>query len=967
MPSVIPASGVRDTRHDAFLRALAQRSDPISRRRFLELMGASLALAGAAACAPPHQQIVPYVRQPEQIETDKPLFFASAHLLGGFADGVLVESHLGRPTKIEGNPQHPASLGATDAFGQASILTLYEPTRAQTVTFRGQISTWSQFQRQMRGAVESLRSSGGQGIRFLSEASTSPTLAAQMSQIVQAFPQARWHWWEPANRDNALAGTQLAFGQPVEPRYHFDAADVVLSLDADVFAWAPGRLRYMHDFATRRRPEQGAPSRIYAVESTPSLLGVAADHRLMLPASAMQAFAFSLASSLGVDVGAAPDQAPSQVPTGWLDALAADLRSHGRTSLVVPGDFQPPAVHAAAHSINAALGSVGTTVDYSDPVALDTVDHVASLRQLVDDMRNGQVSLLFMFGGNPVYSAPADIPFLDAIRPVATTVHLGLFEDETSHASQWHVPELHPLETWTDARGFDGTATVLQPVIAPLYGDAHSVHEVLAIFSDQPSSSSHDIVKGYWQNQHAGSDFDTFWRQTLSDGIVTGSASPAKGVSVQAGWANGVTASSTTPQAGAYEVVFRPDASLYDGRFATNGWLLELPRPITKVSWDNVALVSPATARQLGVDTQDVIELRSGGRVVRAPVWILPGQADGSIGLTLGYGRQGGAGAGSGVGFNANAIRVSGGLWVSEDVDVVRTGETHRLVSTQGHYTMEGHQLVVGVSPQQLQTQSNGHAVGQQQPTESLYPAYPYPDNKWGMVIDLNACVGCNACIVACQAENNIPVVGKEEVGRGRDMLWLRVDTYFDNGEQNPRIMNQLVPCMQCEDAPCELVCPVGATVHSSEGLNDMVYNRCVGTRYCSNNCPYKVRHFNFFQFSDYDTPTLKLLRNPEVTVRSRGVMEKCTYCIQRVTSARIQAEKENRPIRDGEVLTACQAACPTNAIVFGNLNDPSSDVARQRGLARNYTLLADLNTKPRTTYLAMVPNPNPNLSPGTP
>jgi Fe-S-cluster-containing dehydrogenase component len=951
----------RETRRAAYLRALAERGDPVSRRRFLELLGASLALAGgAAACAPPHEQIVPYVRQPQEIQTDKPLFFASAHVLGGFASGVLVESHLGRPTKIEGNPQHPASLGATDAYGQASVLTLYEPSRAQSVTFQGQITTWSQFQRQLRGIVQTLSSSGGQGIRFLSESSTSPALAMQIGQLTQTLPQARWHWWEPVNRDAAMAGAQLAFGQPVETRYRFDQADVVVSLDGDTFAWDPGRLRYMHDFGARRRPENGPISRVYAVESTPSLLGPAADHRLPLPSTGIQPFTFALANAVGVDVGATNVAAPPGVPTAWLENLGADLLAHRGRSLIVPGAFQSPTVHALAHTLNGALGNVGTTLDYSDPVAIDVVDHIDSLRQLVNDMQAGQVSLLVILSGNPLYTAPADIPFADALRQVRTTVHLSLFENETSASCQWHIPELHALETWSDARAYDGTATILQPVIAPLYNEAHSSHEVLATFSDQPASQAHDIVKSYWQSQHNGTDFDSFWRQTLSDGIVADSASPSKTVSVQAGLASRVT--SNTIQSESLEVNFRPDPSLYDGRFATNGWLLELPRPLTKLSWDNAALISPATASKLGVATHDVIELRYGGRTVRAPVWVLAGQADGSVTVTLGYGQQQGAGAGTGVGFNAYTIRSSSAPWFDAGLEVSRTGATYQLVSTQGHFSMEGHPLVLSVSPEQLQAAGDGPAVGQQQPNESLYPAYPFPDNKWGMVIDLNSCVGCNACITACQAENNIPVVGKEEVSRNRLMLWLRVDTYYDGSDSNPRMLNQLVPCMQCEIAPCELVCPVGATVHSTEGLNDMVYNRCVGTRYCSNNCPYKVRHFNFFSFSDYDTPTLKLLRNPNVTVRSRGVMEKCTYCIQRITEARKQSEKENRSIRDGEVLTACQAACPTNSIIFGNLNDPNSQVAHQRALPRNYTLLADLNTRPRTTYLAMVPNPNPAM-----
>jgi Fe-S-cluster-containing dehydrogenase component len=936
----------REARRAGLEELLAQQPDALSRRRFLQLLGASLALAGAQACAPPREQIVPYVHPPQQVIPGKPLYFASAHVLDGFANGVLVETHEGRPTKIEGNPQHPASLGATDAYAQASVLTLYDPNRSQTLTFNGHISTWNEFLRMLRGQIAQFHGNGGQGLRFLTPTVTSPTLTAQFQQLLAAFPQAKWHRWQPVNRDNARAGSLQAFGQHVETRYRFDVADVVLTLDADPFAFAPGRLRYLHDFALRRRPELGPLSRLYAVESSPSLLGGVADHRLPLRSSAVEQFALALAAAVGIAPQAQP---PDGVSTDWLNAVADDLRTHGRSALVIPGEFQSPTVHAAAHALNAQLGSIGTTVEYSAPIESDPVEQAQSLRDLVNDMAADQVTLLIMFGGNPAFTAPADIPFRDNLANVGTRVHLGLFDDETAAASQWHIPRLHYLEDWGDARAHDGTISILQPVIAPLY-DAHSAHDILAVFSDQPNASSHDIVKTYWQSQHSGSDFDTFWRTTLHDGVIADSTVPPITPTLRSDWLSGATPAA--PATG-LELVYRPDSSLYDGQFASNGWLLELPRPLTKLTWDNVATLSPATAQRLALHNEDVVEVRIQERTVRAPVWVLQGQADETVTVTLGYGRQRGAGAGTGVGFNAYTLRTSAAAWMVNGVELSQTGQTHNLASTQGTYSMEGRDLVRTVGP--------NFEGGQ--PAESLYPQYAYPDNRWGMVIDLNACVGCNACIVACQAENNIPVVGKEEVGRGREMLWLRVDTYFEGADSNPRIQQQLVPCMQCETAPCELVCPVGATVHSSEGLNDMVYNRCVGTRYCSNNCPYKVRHFNFFEYADFTTESLKLQRNPQVTVRSRGVMEKCTYCVQRITTARLAAEKEGRPIRDGEVLTACQAACPTNAIVFGNLNDGNSAVSRQRSLGRNYTLLAELNTRPRTTYLAKVTNLNPNLA----
>jgi len=603
------------------------------------------------------------------------------------------------------------------------------------------------------------------------------------------------------------------------------------------------------------------------------------------------------------------------------------------------------------HAINEALGGRGATYALVEPVEVDPVDQTASLRGLMSDMQAGRVTSLLIMDANPVFAAPG---FAAALERVPASMTLSTESTETSGKTRWSLPARHALEDWSDVRAYDGTITIMQPQARPLY-DGISPHYLLGLFAAADEVDSREAVR---RTLGLG---DQQWHDALASGVVAGSQAAVSNVALKSD-----VAGVRLPEAAAGDVtiLFRPDPGVWDGRYANNAWLQELPRPLTKLTWDNVATFSPRTAQRLGLANEDVVERRIGQRSVVAPVWILGGQADESVAVTLGYGRQRGASAGQGVGFNAYPLRTSDSPWFVAGVDVARTGQTYKLSSAQTHFSMQGRDLVVSVTPEQLSAAASSgvSVVGQQHPAESLYPGYAYPENRWGMVIDLNTCVGCNACVVACQAENNIPVVGKEEVGRGRDMLWLRVDTYFEGSPDNPRVLQQLVPCMQCETAPCELVCPVGATVHSSEGLNDMVYNRCVGTRYCSNNCPYKVRHFNFFEYSDFTTPTLKLLRNPEVTVRSRGVMEKCTYCVQRITAARVAAEKEDRSIRDGEVVTACQAACPTNSIVFGNLNDASSGVARQRGLARNYTLLADLNTRPRTTYLATVPNKNPAL-----
>ncbi len=950
----------------------------MSRRQFLKLLGASLALAGLSACGiAPAEKIVPYVHQPEGLEPGTPLYYATAMTLAGFATGLLVESHLGRPTKVEGNPNHPASHGATDTFAQASILSLYDPDRSQVVTLNGQIDTWDHFQQQLRAELDLQRGNKGAGIRILTETISSPTLADQIRRLLTTFPSAKWHQYEPANRDNARAGARMAFNQYVETVYHVDQADVILSLDSDFLFTAPGSLRYASDFAARRRVAQGQTrmNRLYVVESSPTITGGKADHRLPLRASDIEFYARNIAAGIGVQGITAPSR-PATVPDKWISAVVKDLSQHRGSSLVMAGDGQPPIVHALAHAMNAALGNVGKTVSYTEPVEANPVDQMASLRDLASDLSNGRVSLLVILGCNPAYNAPADLRFAELLPKAATRVHLGLYEDETAALCQWHIPQTHYLESWSDTRAFDGTVSIVQPLIAPLYG-GHSTLELVGAMSDNPGVSDHDLVQTFWSGRYRGTDFDTYWRKALNDGIVPDTAARSRTPTLVPNWATPskpAPAPSTT-QPAAMEITFRTDPSVYDGRFANNGWLQELPKPLTRLTWDNVALISPATAERLGVNKElgfqggehgaaysDTVELTLKGRTLRAPVWITPGQPDDSVAVFLGYGRTRAGRVGTGIGYNAYNLQTSDNPWFGAGLEIRPTGQRYPLASVQQHNLLEGRGLIRSATLADFLKNPNFAQEAAEQNPPNIYPGYKYEGYAWGMAIDLNSCIGCNACVVACQAENNIPIVGKDQVMMGREMHWLRIDTYYSGSADNPETYFEPVPCMHCETAPCELVCPVAATVHSSEGLNEMVYNRCVGTRYCSNNCPYKVRRFNFLQFSDWDTPSLKAMRNPDVTVRSRGVMEKCTYCVQRIDRARITAEKENRSIQDGEILTACQAACPTDAIVFGNINDKNAQVSKLKANSRNYALLAELNTRPRTTYLAAVRNPNPEM-----
>ena len=948
-----------------FPEQAAELKDPVSRRNFLKLMGASLAFGGLTGCTiQPAELIVPQVRAPEEMVPGKPQFYATAVPLGGIASGILVESHMGRPTKIEGNPQHPASLGSTHPITQAAILDLYDPDRAQTVKNAGQISTWGLFLQGLEVALGSQRVQKGAGLRLLTGTITSPTLGHQIADLRSQFPLAKWHQYEPVNRDHVRAGAELAFGEPVNIRYDLSKADVILSLDADFAFHEPGNVRYARDFASRRRVRDGQQTmnRLYMAETTPTATGSLADHRLALTSAQIETLSRDIALRLGGQIRTVGTSTPlPEKAITWLEPLIRDLDRNRGKSLVVAGDEQAPAVHALVHAINQALGNIGQTVHYTKPLEIEPVDQLNSLRELVADIHAGQVELLVIVGGNPVFDAPADLDFGTALQQIGLRVHLSPYADETSYLCHWHIPESHFLETWGDARAYDGTATIIQPLIEPLYR-TKSAHELLAVMTGQTGKPIYDIIREYWQQNAQAADFESFWRHALHDGLIPETDFPTQTVSLRNPLV--LPPGQTVDQDDDLELVFRPDPLIWDGRFANNGWLQELPKPITKLTWDNAALLSPATAERLGLANEQIAELRLGGKTLRAPVWIVPGQADGAVTLHLGYGRKRVGRVGDKTGVDAYSLRTSTALWSAPGLQLVRTFDRHPLACTQDHYSMEGRALVRQATLDEYTRHPDfAHQQGHDPPADlTLYDRHEYEGYAWGMVIDLNTCLGCNACSVACQAENNIPVVGKEQVLNGREMAWIRVDRYYKGELDAPEIVHQPVPCMHCENAPCEVVCPVAATSHSKEGLNDMVYNRCVGTRYCANNCPYKVRRFNFLQYTDRDSESLKMQRNPDVTVRSRGVMEKCTYCVQRINAARIEAKKDDRPIRDGEVITACQQACPTEAIVFGDLNDPQSQIARLKASPLNYGILTELNTRPRTTYLAGLKNPNPEM-----
>jgi len=976
----------------------------IDRRRFLHLMAASMGLAGVAGCHRPELNALPYTVPPEGVVPGLPNFYATAMPRAGTAFPVLVESHEGRPTKIEGNPRHPDSGGATDAQAQASVLDLYDPDRSSTVLENGLPSSWQAFDAFAANHFTAVGEQKGKGLHVLSEDVASPSLDLLREHLRTVMPEARWHVFEPVSPVSIRAGAKLAYGEPVVPRYQFDRALVILALDCDFLGREEDGVRHHRGFARSRLVEEagGRMNRLYAVESQYTITGGMADHRLRLAASHVSDYTLALARELllhdpVVPPPGSPQSALRQAlgsfkpsvafDERWVREVAADLRAHRGRGMIIAGRRQPPLVHALAHALNSDLGNLGKTIELRKGHASPDI---STLDELAKAITEGRVQTLAILGGNPVYNAPADLDFPALMKRVETTIRLGSHVDETSQHATWHLPAAHYLESWGDARSGDGTMVAIQPLIEPLFG-GRTVLELVAQLGKFETTKPYEIVRRAFRGVSGVNEagFEATWRRFLHEGHLADSAYTV--VTPTLHWkalTEAVAAAKPGPgplSVGNLELVFDRGLKVDDGRFANNGWLQEVPDPITKLAWDNAAIISPKTARELGVVSDDVVRLELAGRILEIATLVVPGQADYSIAVALGYGRTATGRVGRGVGFDAYRLRTTAAPDIALGVKVSGAGRRYPLASTAEHFSMEGRDLVREQTLIEVQ-----RASGSIQPREEYAQIHTPPvfdgEHQWGMAIDLNTCTGCSACVVACQSENNIPIVGKEEVVRGREMHWIRIDRYFSGGEEDPGLVHQPVACVQCENAPCEAVCPVNATVHSDEGLNLMVYARCIGTRYCMNNCPYKVRRFNYFNYNErsFDqswigtlaqkgmAEPLKMQKNPDVTVRMRGVMEKCTYCVQRIERGKIGARvaaggSGPAPIPDGTIIPACAQACPAQAIVFGDLSDPASKVSQLKGQSRNYDLLGELNTKPRTSYLARLRNPNPNIEPGRP
>ncbi len=1014
----------------------------VSRRRFMQLMGASVTLAGTPGCwweghgFWKEEKILPHVRRPQGWAPGTTKQYATAMEMDGVAQLLRIDSADGRPIKVEGNPEDSAGRGASNAYAQGSVLGLYDPDRskkpAQKVKGAFRDITLDQVDKAVATATADL--ANGVGMAVLAEPSSSPSFARLKAEFMAKYPEATWVTYSPIHRENEIAGSEKAFGQRARAQYDFTKAKVFLAIDSDVLSTHPNGLQHAADWASQRNPESGSMNRTYVIESTFSGTGATADHRYPVRPSQVKAYLVKLEDEVRRISG--QPRLTGEFTSGaiiddakWVTAIAKDLAANAGASLVTVGAGQSPDVHALAHRLNALLGNVGKTINYTTEPSES--NGVAGLRGLTEKMAKGEVAFLAMLGGNPVYDAPVDFKFADALAKVSFSMHLSLYRDETSLASTLHVPASHYLESWGDSRRWDGTVAVVQPLIRPLYASRTKSEALAAITTgktgDDKARLGTTIDEAFKPTQPTEADAEVpaeavaevtdeaaapatattddpelkalkllngnerRWRKIVHRGLIDGTAYPVIDTTVQpfsvSNWDKTTVKASSNLANGEFEVVFFEDGKVHDGRFANNGWLQETPNGITKLTWDNAALVSPKTARKLGLVEEDVVTIKTGDQSIEAAVSVLPGQPTGTVGLAFGYGRtESGVVGGSksqGIaspGVSVYNLRTADGQWHRPGVTIEKTGRSYTLAGVQDHHAIDKtgmeereRRAVTFIREMDLDTYKKNPATANEKydtfPKHkllSLFDQHKYEGHKWGMSIDLTSCTGCNSCVVACTAENNVPVVGKDQVKKGREMHWLRIDRYFVGDEESPEMLSQPLGCVQCQNAPCEQVCPVAATVHSAEGLNDMVYNRCIGTRYCANNCPFKVRRFNYHNYhedlKDSKNKVKTMVFNPEVSVRVRGVMEKCTYCVQRIKEAKLVALNEKRTLRDGDIQTACSQACPSNAIVFGDLNDKNSRVAKLQTLARSYAMLFELNIRPRTQYLAKIRNPNPEL-----
>lgn len=973
--------------HREFPENASELNDGQTRRHFLKIMGASIALAGLAACRKPVQKILPYTKRPVEIVPGNAIFYATAIPMMGSLTGLLVQSSDGRPTKIEGNPDHPTSKGSTSIHHQASILNLYDPDRSRKVTYKNETKSIEDF----ITAVNSIEKNSS--IVFVSEANSSITFEANKNEVLKKYPNAKWFVYEPFNKANIELGNEIAFGKRLRTINYFDKADVIVSFGDDFLTDPINTVINTKRFTSRRKLSTSKDSlnRLYVIENSYSLTGSNADSRFAIKASELETAIFSLAAKLSEKsstLSAFSSFKSSTISADMISILAEDLWESQGKCLITAGSNLSAEANAAVALMNSALKNVGNAVSYVQ--APSSGETEADFKKLIDSIKTSGTDALIFIGNNPIYTTSSDVDVESAIKKAKFSAHLSDYVDETSKVCDWHVNRSHFLEAWGDGRSFEGHTSVIQPLIQPLFNSISEI-EFLGIFANGKLVKGYDLVKTNWKISTSA------WEKLLHDGISEGnSVFKAENVSTSSKINFQDAFKRASKSNNGYEIVIKPDAKLLDGRFANNGWLQELPDPITKITWDNVALLSESTAKKIGLpiisansyehyqNKATKISIKTNSGTVLIPAWILPGHADDSITLTTGYGRKGVGRVASTyefsdfetVGFDVKSIRSSLTPFLTQTSDVTSTGETYKIACVQDHHSMEGRAIVrfanldeykeePNFAPEMVETPGvkPGKMFADPLFTEQSFPEY---EPQWGMAIDLTACTGCGVCTIACQAENNIPVIGKKEVSRGRELHWIRVDRYFTGDEKNPGVVFQPLPCMHCELAPCEQVCPVAATTHSEDGLNQMTYNRCIGTRYCANNCPYKVRRFNFFNYSkEYlttgeDPEIVQMAMNPDVTIRFRGVMEKCTYCVQRINRVKINTKNQTgnsvKP-KDGAVITACQQACPADAIYFGDINDANSKVAKMKANERNYRLLDELNTRPRTSYLAKITN----------